>query len=153
MTDIFEFFPKGNRSRIRWAFDALDVCGETVEAEGLTKDTEIPYQVFTPPVGMEGLHLDLYRSHVVELCRRWKASRKLKDLDHPTDAEVLVGLSNTSKLAPLTPLGTALFARLFTAVFGPKEWLTEYEGREAWEGQQDEELARLKAKTIKRPRR
>jgi hypothetical protein len=139
---------------MRWLFEALDECGRVVEVEGVWSDLDVPYNVFKPPSEFVNKRMELYAAHVRELCGRWKASRRLSDLDHPTSAEVMLGLADTSMLAPLTQTGTALYSRLFQEIFGPDAVpeLEKYAEREAWSGQLDEELARLKRRTVQRDR-
>lgn len=141
-------------SVFRWLFDAVDACGDEVEAAGLMGDRELHLLYLAPPEGFRGKRMEVYRAHVRELCGRWKRTRKVADLDHPTSAEVLLGLMETSLVAPLTQTGIALYSRIFAEIFGEDTVpeLLKYAEREAWEGQVDEELARLKRRTTPRPR-
>lgn len=133
-----------------WIFNALDVCGEEMEAQGVTTDKALPMMALAPHESFFRKDLRIYRAHVSELCKRWKSSRKLGDLDYRTDAEILLVLCNTSLLAPLTPTGAAVYSRLFRSIFGDAVPELADLDRESWDGQVEEELSRLRSKKVTR---
>lgn len=138
-----------------WLLDALEACGDVMEAEGLTADRSLPMTVLAPPADMRGMHLDVYRAHVRELCTRWRGSgaraprARQAELDRLTRAEILAGLVGASQLAPLDRVGLALYSRLFQEVF-PESDLGVDLGAERWPGQLDELLGELSGRTARR---
>lgn len=138
------------------AFELLDICGEECERAGVirTMPSEV-WRMLAPSDAFAHTDTRVYRSHVRELVRRYKTS---EPYDLGTEAEVLLGLVQTSQVAPLTQGGAALYHRLFRSVVGPEAHDSVLDGmeppRERWKGQADELLheARRKVRTG-RPRR
>src|SRR5688500_17081271 len=87
----------------------------------------------------------VYRHHVRELIERSRT--KKPDYVLATEAEVLLGMLEASKVAPLTSEGMLIVDRLFPKIMGKA--FTDEPQREQWAHQYDEALhvARRKVRT------
>lgn len=124
--------------RLRSTFRSVEIAEEEI-ARGYPDPRDCPPELFMaciPPRILRPLRSELYRAHARELVERSKLRKPVYKL--PTKAEVLAGLLEASKRAPLNRAGMALADRLFTEIFG---WSFESEpAREEWPGQLEEEL-------------
>jgi hypothetical protein len=122
--------------------ELMDICtGEAERAGVLSSMPKEAFFALKPGDAFMGVDTRAYRHHVVELLGRYKAGTSLQP---GTEAEVLLGLVETSRVAPLNQGGAALYHRLFRRVIGPEAHDQVLEGmtapRERWDGQTDELL-------------
>lgn len=102
---------------IAHAFALMSIAEtELAQSKLPSKGTNL-FMVLCPPALLvdPSINVEVYRSHVRELLGRvWQKH----DLRTPTNAELLISLSNTSLQAPLARPHDKLMARAFMAVFG-----------------------------------
>lgn len=131
--------------------ELMDICTEEAERAGVL--ASMPTAVFMalrPGDAFARCLPCVYRSHVRELLTRYT---KKERLDLGTEAEVLLGLVETSLKLPLNQAGAALYHALFLRVMGEEVHQRILGGddppHEQWKGQIEEFLyeARRKAKT------
>lgn len=128
-------------------FDCMDLCGRLFESEiakaDAAQDTVLGKRLrdkdawthCSPPAAMRGKDMLLYESHVKELIERVKTYvRDINvrrpgriggpDLEEPTDAEVLLALSEMSLKAPFTTEFQMLMEQMFCNVYGEEKTKT-----------------------------
>lgn len=102
---------------IAHAFALMSIAEtELAQSKLPSKGTNL-FMVLCPPALLvdPSINVEVYRNHVRELLGRiWQKH----DLRTPTNAELLISLSNTSLRAPLARPHDKLMARAFKAVFG-----------------------------------
>ncbi len=131
------------------AFECMSIAGEELEASGLDPvgpnrhphGAEL-WAMLAPSDIFEHCDLRVFRAHVRELLER---ARTGAPLDVGTKAEVLLGLVETSLVAPLSPTGVTIHHWLFRDIFGAEVHDKILEGSsqpaEPWAGRRDEMFA------------
>lgn len=138
---------------LRGVFDCMGIAEEEIaDAKRQAEDAETrdliedAFRYLSPTDALRGKNSDLYRAHARELIVR-VSSRQ--DLRPGTEAEALAVLCESSLIAPLNPVATLLYARLFRSVFPAAtafHFDAAYAGTDYYEHQADALLATTRRK-------
>lgn len=143
-------------SSVRGAFERLGICAEECERVGIYRSMHSEmFMMLCPVESMSRAQPSVYRSHARELIERYVSG---EPLDLGTKAEVLLGMVDTSLVAPLNPGGTALYHHLFRDVMGEDAYRELFGDtqppRERWPGETAELLDEARRQVRSgRPRR
>lgn len=133
-------------SAVVCTFDLMDIAEDEI-AKGQKRHPKRKEEIWgvfgqaCPPRGMSQYTSDIYRMHVREICDVVGNGGKFVQ---PTDAELLLALSEASQKTPITGPAQTLFQRLFVRVFGSAvfdaDWAGVYQPCEALYGKAADEL-------------
>lgn len=133
----------------RRAFDLIEIAEEEIASayprkNGKPTDPPGLFMALCPSEVFRDKSDSVFRHHVRELIARSRTKRP--DYSIATEAEVLLGMLEASKVAPLTTQGMVIVDRLFPKITGREFGVHT---AEQWPGQYDEALseARRKVKT------
>jgi len=119
--------------------DMLELCGN--EADHYDDVSTELWMALPPPQQMVGIPEEVYTAHVRELLLRAMTSEPFNLL---TDAELLLAMSEASKVAPLNQEGVIVTRYLFQKVMGEQAYAKVYSDvpaiTERWPGQLEDAL-------------